>query len=375
MRILFVCTAYAGHGGIQRFNRNLAQALCDLNAELDIVSVNDPPLPAARSARIHIHGANTGQLRWAAQVLWLLSTRRYDRCICGHVHLAPAFSFLLQVFGYAPQRRILILHGIEVWNRITGVRRRGARAFGRILAVSRYTARSFLEQVSGFPAEAVSIFPNTLSPDLLALEAEAGPPEPTGSNEYATVAGSTAAPCRLLSVTRLARSERDKGILDVLAAVASLPATVSVFYTVVGDGDDRDFLEARARDLGISDRVRFAGPLLDRDLWSVYENTDVFILPSRKEGFGIVFLEAMRFGLPVIGACEKGAMDVIRQNINGLLVRYGDAPAIAVAIMDLAADGALRRRLGDAGQAQVMAGGEFSVEAFHARCRQWILAA
>jgi len=365
MRVLFVCTALAPHGGIQRFNRNLLQALGDLGAELDVVIVNDPQTTGQSPYDKHtrLHGADGSKVRWAAGVLRLLLTRRYDRCVCGHLHLAAAFSALTTLHGYSREQRVLVLHGVEVWNRMVGLRRSGARQFGRVLAVSNFTAESFLEQMSDFPADAVTIFPNTISLEPPAIPMRSEPPETTSIG------------VRLLSVTRLARSERDKGILDVLAAVAALRERVNMHYVVVGEGDDRVFLEERARSLGLSRQVEFAGALTDRELWAAYSNADVFILPSRKEGFGIVFLEAMRFGLPVIGAREKGAVDVIQQNVNGLLVEYGDVSAISHAVLELASDRALRQRLGTAGKSLVDSGGQFSFEAFRSRCQEWILAA
>lgn len=126
--------------------------------------------------------------------------------------------------------------------------------------------------------------------------------------------------------------------------------------------------------LGMKDHVEFAGALSDEDLWAAYADADVFVLPSRKEGFGIVYLEAMSFALPVIGASEKGVLDVISQGINGFLVEYGDVAAIGRAFAALAADSELRRRLGTAGKSMVEAGGPFSYDAFRSRCSQWILA-
>jgi phosphatidyl-myo-inositol dimannoside synthase len=365
MRVLFVCTALALHGGIQRFNRNLVRALEDLGTELDVVAVNDPQTTDKYEYAKHtrLYGANGSKVRWAASVLGLLLTRRYDRCVCGHLHLAAAFSAMTTLCGYSREQSVLVLHGVEVWDRVVGWRRRGAWHFGRALAVSNFTARSFLKQMRGFPADAVTIFPNTISLELPQIPIRSEIPE------------AISAGLKLLSVTRLARSERDKGILDVLAAVATLRETIIVRYVVVGEGDDRVFLQERAHTLGLSQQVEFAGALTDAELWAAYSNADVFILPSRKEGFGIVFLEAMRFGLPVIGAREKGAVDVIQQNVNGLLVDYGDISAIRHAVLELASNHALRRRLGKAGKSLVDSGGQFSFEAFRARCQEWILAA
>ncbi len=81
---------------------------------------------------------------------------------------------------------------------------------------------------------------------------------------------------------------------------------------------------------------------------------DVFALPSRTDSFGIVYLEAWCYGLPVIGARAGGVPDVIEEGVDGLLVRFGDVPALAAAIGRLLGDRALARRLGAAGRARVL---------------------
>jgi glycosyltransferase involved in cell wall biosynthesis len=360
VRILFVCTGLEAHGGIQRFNRNLVRAWTDLDARTDIVAVNDAPearWSMSEDSRVRLHGAGTSKLRWLADLAGLLAAGRYDHYVCGHIHLAPAFVAALTIARCAAARRALILHGVEIWDRLTGTRQFAARHFGQVLSVSRYTARSFLNQVPGFPRDRLSLFPNTVSPDLLDREPAAGGLRPATQ------------PLRLLSVTRLDRTERDKGILHVLAALAELPPDTRYEYTIVGDGDDRGFLESQAATLRLSGRITFRGALSDERLWEAYENADVFVLPSRKEGFGIVFLEAMRCGLPVIAAREKGALDVVRDGVNGFLVPFGDIAALRHRLLRCIAAPELLQFMGSAGRRRVVSG-EFSYDAFRDRCRR-----
>ncbi len=362
MRILMAATGVEGHGGIQRFNRNLLRAWRELGIDVDVVSVNDAPLPnglAAVKVGVTIYGAGRSKARWLTLVSRLLLTRRYDRFVCGHIHLASAFALLLATAGAPWGERFLILHGVEVWGRVTGSKRAASKRYGRVLAVSQYTAKSFLEQAPEFPADRVTIFPNTIGAEL--------PPQTLSAGT------ATGTALKVITVSRLARSEREKGIVDLIAAAAEISRDTRVEITVVGDGDDRMFLEARARALGVADRVFFRGALSDQDLWRAYAEADVFALPSRKEGFGIVYLEAMWFGLPVIAAREKGALDVVRDRDNGFLVPYGDPFAIAACLRSLTADPALGTQLGEQGRELVSPGGEFSFETFRNRCRQWFL--
>src|SRR5262249_52021238 len=106
----------------------------------------------------------------------------------------------------------------------------------------------------------------------------------------------------LLTVARLCGYDRYKGIDEVLESLSTLAEQEpSLFYLVVGDGADRPRLERKARDLGLDESVLFAGYVGDEEKWAYYHLADVFVLPGRGEGFGIVFLEALACGLPVVG--------------------------------------------------------------------------
>ena len=112
---------------------------------------------------------------------------------------------------------------------------------------------------------------------------------------------------------------------------------------VVGDGPLRPTLERRARRLGVHEAVTFAGHQVD--VAPAYSAMDVFVLPSRYEGFGIVFLEAMASGVPVVGTRVVGSEDAVEDGVTGLLVPYGDAAALASAVIRLLAGPALRARI------------------------------
>jgi glycosyltransferase involved in cell wall biosynthesis len=112
---------------------------------------------------------------------------------------------------------------------------------------------------------------------------------------------------------------------------------------IVGDGPLRDELERHARRLGVAHAVSFAGYLAD--VRPAYRAMDVFVLPSRDEGFGIVFQEAMAMGVPVIGTRVIGSVDAVEHEVTGLLVEYGDAAALAESILRVLGDAALASRL------------------------------
>ncbi|HEV2491858.1 MAG TPA: glycosyltransferase family 4 protein [Terriglobia bacterium] len=126
-------------------------------------------------------------------------------------------------------------------------------------------------------------------------------------------------------------------------------------------------LRTLARDLGLESRVRWAGYQSDPDPY--YRTFDVLVMPSTvREGLGLVALEAMQWGVPVVGSRLGGILEVVRDGANGLLFASGDSTALAETLERLLTDSDLRARL-QAG-AGVSVDERFSVETFHARIRQ-----
>jgi len=143
------------------------------------------------------------------------------------------------------------------------------------------------------------------------------------------------------TVGRLADQKALHLLLD--AAPRLLADDPGTRLLIVGDGPLRPALERRARQLGIGDAVTFTGH--QTDVVPAYSAMDVFVLPSRYEGFGIVFLEAMALGVPVVGTRVVGSEDAVVDGVTGLLVPSGDAPALASAVLRLFSDCGLRERL------------------------------
>ena len=155
----------------------------------------------------------------------------------------------------------------------------------------------------------------------------------------------------LLCVGRLVP---DKGQGILLEALAALRAQhPGARLTFAGDGPDRAALEARAAELGLGDAVRFAGSVGQDRILELYEQADVFCLPSFAEGIPVVLMEAMSTGLPVVTTQIMGIPELVRDGETGLLVAPGDVGALAAALGRLAGDAALRDRLGRAGREHV----------------------
>lgn len=146
------------------------------------------------------------------------------------------------------------------------------------------------------------------------------------------------------------RIDERKGLDTAVAALAHLPAQATL--TVVGAGDDvhEASLLAQASAAGLEGRVRFLGPSRPAELPAVYAEADAVVFPVRwEEPWGLVPLEAMGVGRPVIATGRGGSGEYLRDGANALLFEAGDAEGLAAAVRRLADDPALRERLREEG--------------------------
>jgi phosphatidylinositol alpha-1,6-mannosyltransferase len=355
-RVLLIMGEVFADGGIQRFNRTFIRACARLDVVCDVLALNDGESSRMRSsvpqsANISVFGRR--RVPFALATINRLVRGRYDVVVIGHVNLLTLVVAALAPRRWAPIRTLLIAHGIEVWTSIVGRRRRAIRAIDTVLCVSHYTAEMIKQQAPEMPTERLSIFPNALSESWTGRFKQA-----SGIEERRSL------PTRFfLSVTRLDKADRYKGIATSLEAFAMLEDQ-ALHYVIAGHGDDMVFLKEVAERLQVSERVHFLGTVSDAELADLYRTCIAFVLPSGKEGFGIVFLEAMYFGAPVIAAAAKGALDVVRHEHTGLLVPYGDSVALKNAMNRLVHDTALCDRLRVEASRMVNAEGQFTFGAY-----------
>lgn len=253
---------------------------------------------------------------------------------------AYVFDFLgparIQAFLPRPVRApyLVALHGIEVWRPLSWDRRRALRLAAAQLAFSSYTverARPFCP-----PLGRLSTLP-------LALEER----ERAGPVDEALLG--RLGEGFLLIVGRMAAGERYKGHDEMLEAMPRLhslhPGTRLV---VVGDGDDRRRLEDRAAALGLNGSVTFTGFVSEATLAEIYRRCSAFVMPSAGEGFGLVYLEAMRAGRPCIAARGSAAEEIVVNGSTGLLASR-EPEELAAAAGALLREPERARRMGEEG--------------------------
>jgi phosphatidyl-myo-inositol dimannoside synthase len=310
LRILLLTTdAYGGHGGIAYYNRCLAKALAEMPEVEEVVVLarvmRFAPEGIPEKVRF-VTGAAGGKLRYLRAVL-AVAAERFDIVICGHINLLPLaapFAMLKSV------QLVLQVHGIDVWQPVP----RAKLWINKVDAVWTVSAitRDRMNTWAKLPVSKYTIIPNTIHPERYGLA-----PKRDDLVERYGLEGRKV----IMTLARLAGYERYKGIDEILEALpALLEQEPNLIYMVLGDGDDQPRLEAKAQTLGIADKVIFAGFISEADKADYLRLADVFALPGRGEGFGIVYLEAMACGIPVVGSQLDGSREALRDGLLGELV-------------------------------------------------------
>ncbi len=160
---------------------------------------------------------------------------------------------------------------------------------------------------------------------------------PNGIDTARFTPGPPAGSDRALRILFVGRLEPYKGLADLFQALGAVRARTDRPFTlqVVGDGSLRDSLPGTARRAAIADRVRFSGSVPRSEMPQVYQNADLFVLPSVVEGMPNVVLEALASGLPVLATRIPGSEELVRQGRTGLLVPPSDPDALADALCGL----------------------------------------
>jgi len=158
-------------------------------------------------------------------------------------------------------------------------------------------------------------------------------------------------PLRVITVARLVEK---KGIADAILAVSKLGAEIE--YVIVGDGPLRAELESLAQTNGVADRVRFTGALPRTGVAELLRSSSVCVAPSVTaadgdiEGIPVSIMEAMAAGLPIVSTRHSAIDELVEDGVSGFLAAEHDVPALARSLALLAADPALRARMGEAGR-------------------------
>ena len=336
-------------GGVQRAGRHVAAVTAKLASDRGMasrfLSLNDPQgLHTVRvgSLEFSVSGYAASKTQFALAAL-RAAGRRPALVIALHPHLAPVV-WTMKARG-RKFRSIVFSHGVEVWQSLGWPRGAALRRSDLVIGPSSDTVQHLISAQRIFPGK-VRRLPWGLDPQFEALVAAASSPSPPA--DFPRIGRV------ILTVGRWDSAEQYKGADTLITALPRiLKVATDASLVLVGDGDDRPRLERLARDLRVSERAHFLNGLTPEQLFACYANCDLFALPSRGEGFGMVFLEAMAVAKPVIGGAHGGIPDIVEDGVTGLLVRHGDVERLAQALELLLNNPSRSREMGVLGRDRI----------------------
>jgi len=319
MRVLHLGTdSFGGYGGIALYNRELIAAMASHAGVSEIVVVPrviagpKEPLPPKVT---FVDAAARGKLAFVRALR--KAGRDFDLVVCAHINLFPLARMV-------SDRPLLIIYGIDAWK--PHRRPQPARA---VVSISQITRDRFLawSHYSG----PTHILPNAIRAEQYGIRPK--------NRELAARYGLEGKRV-LLTLGRVDAAEQYKGFDEVIEVLPELPR--DVVYLIAGGGNGVAALQRKAAALGVGERVVVTGVFPEREKADLYALADAYVMPSRGEGFGFVFLEAMASGVPVIGSRFDGGREALRDGALGTLVDPSNPAEIRTAIADALASPARR---------------------------------
>jgi phosphatidylinositol alpha-1,6-mannosyltransferase len=355
--LMLLTDGFGSIGGIAKFNSDFLRALdgCSLVQRVHALPrhVSAPIEDSIPESVVYDRAGAKGKLAFAlrlARHAWCGG--QMDLMVCGHLHLLPAAWLVARLRG---ARLVLIVHGVEAWtpsrrclaNRLT-------RRLDAFIAVSQHSAERFIRW-SKLPMDRAFILPNCVDLDRF---------RPLQRDASLVARYNLQSSKVILTVGRLASAERYKGFDQVIELMPKLLERFPTLkYLIVGEGDDRHRLEAKAAALGVSGHVLFTGQISESEKVAHYNLADAYVMPSTGEGFGIVLIEAAACGIPVVGSQTDGSREALLDGRLGRLVDPRNAFALLEAVTAILEDRCPRQRIDIVNT--------YSVPNFRARVGAW----
>lgn len=335
-KVLFLyLKGFSFTGGIEKFNRSFLKALHELSVDGMIdgnsFSSYDPITDEKYFPRLRFKGFSGNRIFFV--IFSIIQSLRYKVVIIGHINLAVIGYVLKKI---KPSIRVIVIsHGLEVWREQSRVKRRILQEADSILSVSNFTKQQLLRYNPGLDATKIKIFPNTIDTYFKL---------PTDFSKPAYLLqryGIAADKKILLTVTRMVYSEKYKGYDAVIEVLGRLRKKRSDFiYLICGkaEAEEKRHIENMVTNYELTDCVQLTGYVEDKELNDHYLLSDVFVMPSKKEGFGIVFIEAMACGCRVIAGSKDGSSDALMNGALGTLIDPDNIDELQLAVENTLSD-------------------------------------
>jgi asparagine synthase (glutamine-hydrolysing) len=336
-KILFLTLrTFSLTGGIEKVSKVAGKALYDLckesGVDFSVFSMYDESsdIDEKYFPKNHFTGFGIQRVQFTRKAV--SAGINSNVVILSHINLLPV-GFMVKLIS--PKTRLILLtHGIEAWVPFTGFKKQMLLKCDQILSVSRFT-KDALVQLNHFPANKIQVLNNCLDPFLA---------KPLQANKDASLLAKynlSNDDTVLMTLTRLAFRERYKGYDQVIESLAALRKTSPrLKYLIVGkyDRQEKNRLDALLEKWNLTNEVIFTGFVPDEELALHFNLADIYIMPSTKEGFGIVFIESMYYNKPVIAGNKDGSVDALLNGKLGLLVDPGNQEEISESIRKIIAD-------------------------------------
>jgi phosphatidylinositol alpha-1,6-mannosyltransferase len=330
--VLLSLQTFSATGGIQKMTRTLAYCINNIterhNLNFSLWSVydrNEDIMPKYLSAS-KFKGFGADRIKFIADAIKL--GRQCDTVILSHINMA-AVGLAIKLLN--PKCRVmLIAHGIEVWRPVTLLKRAFLKQCDKIICVSEFTRTEVVKWHKTNPDKCI-VLNNAIDP-FMKLPVDLGKPLSLLKRYGLTTDNDI-----LFTLTRLANTEQYKGYDQVIRSIGKLKTKFpEIRYVLAGQYDEEEKqrinnLIAQHKAEGL---VILSGFINEEELTDHFLMADLFILPSKKEGFGIVFIEALACGLPVICGNTDGSLDAVKHGKLGTAINPDSTDELELAVLN-----------------------------------------
>lgn len=312
MRILvLVKHGYGESGGIAQYTQDLLASLLKSKNSKSITvlaqvqeKVDSSLIPKDLS---YYQVSRDSRLLYVVKSTFLMLKGKYDLIVCTHLFLLPA---VLPFMVFSSAKSVLCVYGIEAWKPKNQFLKYLTSKLDLVISISNLTLDRFSKWAMVSKSEkrilapAVSrekFFPDEKNPTLVNMHSLEGKKI-------------------ILTVSRLVKG-RSKGhdlLIDIFPELLKIDSNLT--YLIVGDGNDRMRLQDKVQELGLSESIFFLGHIAEEEKSNYYRLADVFFMVGEGEGFGIVYLEALACGVPVIASSADASAEVIEAIGSGLVI-------------------------------------------------------
>jgi phosphatidylinositol alpha-1,6-mannosyltransferase len=319
-KILFLTLkVFAATGGIEKVCRVAGKSIYEMthseNYTARIFSMYDKPADASDNKYFPsemFKGFGTAKARFVYAAL--NEGRKSNTVILSHINLLLVGWLIKKI---SPSTKIVMFaHGIEVWEKLGKRKKMMLHCCDKIISVSNFTSQK-IQELHAVNASRCTVLNNSLDPFLPVIN------NSIKKSQLRSKYGYTTGNKIIFTLTRLSSRERYKGYDKVMEALLTLKKLYpEIRYLLAGSYDEKEkeYLDKMIADLKLEKNVHIAGFIPEESLVEHFSIADIYVMPSMKEGFGIVFIEAMYYGVPVIAGNKDGSVDALCNGELGILV-------------------------------------------------------